>query len=156
MSKQPFYSSEIKFDKLVVHKLPISNGIPSWVSDINGPEKHFLTIEQHYNTGLIPVKVIEPQLRYPYALLYINKDKDGLIYSIPYLRHYNDKGELRFEDELPINVTVDFVDEENKLIEQNTVNEKYVYSKGGKRRSKKRNQKKSKKNHKKRKSRRHR
>jgi len=149
MSAKSSKSPKTKFDKIVAHKLPIGRGTPRWVSEIDGPEKHFLTIEQHYNLGLIPVKVIEPKLRYPYALLHMYKDKEELIYSIPYLKHYDDSGDLRFKDKLPNNVTVDFVDEEGNLIEQNIIHEKYRYS-GGKRKS----QKKTKKN--KRKSRRQR
>lgn len=141
MSAKSSKSPKTKFDKIVAYKLPIVPGTPGWVSEIDGPEKHFLTIEQHYNTGLIPVKVIEPKLRYPYALLHMYKDKEGLIHGIPYLKHYNDSGDLRFKDELPNNVTVDFVDEKGNLIEQNIIHEKYVYSKGGKRRSQKKSKK---------------
>jgi hypothetical protein len=133
-------SPKSNFDKIVAYKLPIGHGKPEWVNEINGPEKHFLMREQHYNLGLIPVKVIEPKLRYPYALLHMYKDKEELIHAIPYLKHYDDSGKLHFKDELPNNVTVDFVDEAGNLIEQNIIHEKYRYS-GGKRKSQKKTKK---------------
>jgi hypothetical protein len=77
---------KLEFDNLVLEEL--SKEDTTWTKYL--PDTHFLRLKQFYRPNQYPVKIIEPELTQPYALIY----KDTFTDTYYNIKYYNNAERL--------------------------------------------------------------